>query len=811
MEKINVVPVAFDKESLESAIKNLKLDNVNLEAIFMDNSNEKVFSIGDKQIPINSFSNIHQQAKKYKDCVWLISSFLNDASDIGKMKKFLMTLDVAEKNIVNFDVVKQISPTWFANLQYIKEHGADFFATGNEYMQVGLNLKHIPRVHKDKADARGGVNLADSAQDLRQSYLTAKHIFEHVAPGTIKFVLIGLAPDSFRYDNAKDFSRCTKNLQYLFALNPDAENDNDRMLKNLLTDDVKNNFLATTSAQADLNLNALKAANNSNFSMKAAVDWEIETTLSGDAEEKNLQILKDYIQLCLDNGAKPVGVVFPFAPLARKNYDKELLDSFREKIHQLEESYDFTCVNMFERFNYNVFSDMTHLNLKGTLITNSLLAFRLFKRNLIPLENFCYMTYEYFHQLSYIVPKNDYNDFMECVFKASARRIRRKNKIKVAFLLYDTSVWCGDDLYNYFANDERFEVTIFNFLRVNRSSNKLIIKDFWQGVEKFKSRNLNVVPLEGIDAKVPEQDVLIFLTIYFQVFPNSLRPLNITARTLIEYIPYATGISTHANDFYNNFIFHVACKTFFQSTINLKIYKKMNRLGMPRGYYSGYPKLDIFFKKGEEFQFNWKMTRPDAKKIIWAPHHSITGINVIYSTFQWNYQFMYEFAKAHPETSWVVKPHPNLLFRAVERGVFPSIEAFNEYLQKWNDLPNAQVYTGAYYQEIFATSDGMIHDSGSFIAEYQYVDKPMIYLTRKEQKFNELGNEILKVSYLVDGKDFEGISALMQRVFIKGDDYKAAKRREVFDKYLNYPKYNKMLASKFIYKSIADEFKEEST
>ena len=168
---------------------------------------------------------------------------------------------------------------------------------------------------------------------------------------------------------------------------------------------------------------------------------------------------------------------------------------------------------------------------------------------------------------------------------------------------------------------------------------------------------------------------------------------------------------------------------------------------------------------------------------------------------------MYEFAKAHPETSWVVKPHPWLSTAAVRGGIFPTVKALEEYLRAWNDLPNAQIYMGPYYQAIFATSDGMIQDSASFIAEYQYVDKPMIYLMREEKKFNELGEEILKASYLVDGKDLEGIAALMQRVFIEGDDYKAAERKEIFDKYLNYPKDNGMLASEFIYKKISQELK----
>ena len=83
----------------------------------------------------------------------------------------------------------------------------------------------------------------------------------------------------------------------------------------------------------------------------------------------------------------------------------------------------------------------------------------------------------------------------------------------------------------------------------------------------------------------------------------------------------------------------------------------------------------------------------------------------------------------------------------------------------------------------------------------------MIFLTRERTRFNELGKEIFEASYLVDGKDLDGIAEMMQKVFIEGDDYKAPQRKEVFDKYLNYPQYNGMLASEFIYKSIADELK----
>ena len=84
----------------------------------------------------------------------------------------------------------------------------------------------------------------------------------------------------------------------------------------------------------------------------------------------------------------------------------------------------------------------------------------------------------------------------------------------------------------------------------------------------------------------------------------------------------------------------------------------------------------------------------------------------------------------------------------------------------------------------------------------------MIYLTSKN--FTELGQKILEASYWVDGKKIDEVAAMIQKVFIEGDDYKAAKRKEVFDKYLNYPKLNGMLASEFIYKNIKDELRQES-
>ena len=812
MAKVNVVLVALNKTSLKSVIEKLNFDNANLVAIVTDSYKEKTFKFGEAQIPFSTFDQINKLAEKYKKAFWLIGDYLNDVDDLRKVKKFLATCGVPESNIVNFEVLSQISETWFANLCHVEKQGADFFATGNEYIRDNLNLKFIPRVCAEK-ESLGGANLSDAKQNLYQSYLTAKHVFEHVKRGKIKFVLIGLSPESFLCEDAEIF----------FDVQP------------LLS-------LAKITAQLDLNFDAIKETLPSTFSAKAIADWLddknfseadanfyscnkkdldfyfLTSSLAGFEEdkkfltvEKNISLLKDYIKLCLDNGAQPVGVIFPVTQAVRKNYHEQFLSNFREIIHRLEKENDFLCVDMFDlNLDYDCFCDMTHLNVKGMRRANALLSAKLCDFKLLPLENFCDMTYEYFSALSNVADKNYYQSMVSRVFKISAQKIRAKDKVKLGFVIRgDIAEWCGDDLYNLFANDERFETTVFFSLRTDKAKNELVKAEFLRGVEQIKSHGLKVFVADEINTKVPAQDVLIFLSPYLAQMAYAFRLENLKASTLITHITYSFMMSIRSNDFYNRKLFRTAWKVFFSSPIVRDLFDSKNPVGMPRGVYSGYPRTDIFFKKDVTFTFNWKMVQPAAKKIIWAPHWSINAVTK-YATFQWNYRFMYEFAKAHPEISWVVKPHPALFFSAVSEKVFPTLEAFKKYLQKWDDLPNAQVYTGGYYQAVFATSDGMIHDSSSFIAEYQFVDKPMIFLTREKEVFNELGATILKGAYLVSGKNLEAIAATIQKVFIDGNDYKAAERKAIFDKYLNYPKLNGMPASEFIYKSIADELKGES-
>lgn len=677
------------------------------------------------------------------------------------------------------------------NLLPIENPCPDFFVTGNEYMRDALDLNFIPRANSCTDNMAEKIIFAANNQDLQQSYLIAKSFFERTKPGTIKFVLIGLSPYSF------------------------PMNDN-----------------------------------------------ELPTVQT--LEEK---ILEDYFKLCLANGNKPVVVTLPVHPALKQNYNADVLKLFRDTINKVvkETSWRAKFIDLLDiEFPDKCFQDKSHFTSEGKSMVTALLSERLFFKDIIspqeilnaskdffnilskhfsheryfwsddkPLHShiFAKMACEDFKRLSKTMPKetcmdlmaqvffeltysylacltsttlakDDYNELTTRIFKMTAENIRRKDKIKVGFCFDYSSHWCGDNLYNLFAQDERFEPIIFIPIDKYNEFNR---NEYLNDSKKFKARGFKVFEMKSSSLDIPKLDILFRLYPYPEWAQPAFCLANIKVKeTLLAYIPYTFLVAIFRTALP---LLTVSWKVFYASLTELEEHKRKNRFGMLRGIYSGYPKLDVFFKSDSKCHFDWKMTRPDAKKIIWAPHQSIRKQDGGRATFQWNYQFMYEFAKAHPEISWVVKPHSMLFRTAIWTKLFPSTEALKEYFQKWDDLPNAQFYTGTYYQDIFATSDGIIHDCDSFTIEYQYVNKPMIYLTREGKIYSPLVEEIFKCSYLVDGKDLEGIAAMIQRVFIDGDDYKAAERKEVFDKYLNYPKDNGMLASEFIFKNISEELK----
>ena len=769
MDKLPVIIVALEANRIEELLARLNFNAVLIVAMLVENGDQRSIAIGDTEIPTQPLYSIEEFLLRKTDFVWLLHG---EGSD--QLKNFLLSNEIPEDFIVDFNV--QFNRRWLDAIQSIGDR--DFFATGDACHVDGLNF--------DCIIGADGINLACKDQDLRQSFAIARHVFAH--NHGVKFALIGLTPESLFAENADGF-------QYAFAL----KNFSDQSVQSQL---IRQFFKPTFDRQSD--------ESGEDFSAAALSTWQDtldELTLERRAElfNRNLNALEDFIKLCLSNGAKPIVLILPYAPIIRSQYPKDQLAIFRQAISTLEKIYDFMSIDLFDLpLGYDCFADMTRLNPRGAQLISSLVNFKIHNRNLLPFGELSRVNYKDLYGLSALLMMDSYNNLLPRIFDTTIEKIRGREKIKLGFLLYDASMWCGDLLYQLFERSGRYEPTIFLCMRQDMIDEPNFVADFKKSAEQFRARGLNVVTVFEDDAPPPKQDVMICLMPYFEIMPKNFQLENMTAETLTCYIPYGMHVSGDARVPLTEYpIMTVAWKVFLDTRNTLEFYDNGCRFGLPRGFYSGYPRMD-FFCSDDEKHFDWKEARPRSTKIIYAPHWSIDN-GIQYSTFHLNGKFMYEYAKAHPKTSWVFKPHPNLAFSAVNSGMFRSLDEYNEYLQKWDRLPNARVITGGYYQPIFATSDGMILDSGSFNAEYQYTHKPLLFLTRETQQFTEIGGELMKVLYRADGRNHKSIAAFIDNVLIKKKDSMADVRKKFFDEHFNYVKHNGMLASEYIFHAIDKE------
>lgn len=391
-----------------------------------------------------------------------------------------------------------------------------------------------------------------------------------------------------------------------------------------------------------------------------------------------------------------------------------------------------------------------------------------------------------------------YADMMDKLYAQRQKELQDKQRIKVAFVLYSASMWSCDDLYQMFEADDRF-VPYVAVCKYSNESNKQTWPTYTQSLAFFKEKGYRIhkvaddAPNNRGWQALGEPDIVFYLTPYHALLPVGVNQGYLPGKVLTVYIPYSYML-IKAEQKYSIPGFAYSWRHFCDSEIYRKLLLNYSKLYERNTKFVGYPKMDTFYEPCEKDPAElWKLSGTGQKKIIYAPHHSLKDLDYCashFATFDKNGQFILDLARKYPQTSWIIKPHPNMKMTVLAAGVFATEEEYYDYLAQWDALPNAKVVQEGSYVDYFKTSDAMIGDSVSFLAEYQFTGKPQLLLTRPEQEFNEFGAMVQEVLYKCPGEDLEGIENFLKSVVIDGNDTMKQQRTEFFDENLNYYKKN---------------------
>lgn len=371
------------------------------------------------------------------------------------------------------------------------------------------------------------------------------------------------------------------------------------------------------------------------------------------------------------------------------------------------------------------------------------------------------------------------------------RLFKKEKRINVVFLVVSKQAWKYEELYRLMSlNPQRYRLTILVCPIVNRGRENML-QQLAEAYQFYSDRYDNVLKAydESTDKYIKLRSLhpdIVLHTNPYKGFVDDRYYINNVRNALTCYLTYGADVCSGAWCYALEL--HQRVWRQFISTIgDVEYVKKYCPWAVSNRVVTGYPMYEIL-TRGTDTPKEWKNPDPKYKRIIWAPHHTIEGNRGLLSlsTFLQYADFILALTEKYKDKcQFVFKPHPLLRYN-LEHHPDWGKERSDAYYAKWETGENTNYVNGDYI-DLFNSSDAMMHDCGSFLQEYLYTQKPVMYLSNalNEEEFNYMGVDMYNAYYKAFAED--DIVKFIEDVVIKGKDPMKTDRARVFDKYLLPP------------------------
>ena len=384
-----------------------------------------------------------------------------------------------------------------------------------------------------------------------------------------------------------------------------------------------------------------------------------------------------------------------------------------------------------------------------------------------------------------------FNAIYPQILKHRAKGIGKKKSIEVVFFAINVAMWRYQGVYDLLAKDERFNCHIVltsarQFSPEQRVSNLATMRNY------FDSLGVSYIDYDeeqdkGFDVKGKiNPDILFYPQPYVDQYVDYHRYDKFYDK-LLCYIPYSINVLKEDNWIYDLNFHNLVWKIYLPLIWEKRVAEKVARNHGRNALVSGYLNLDRYLD-GSEMANVWKIKDKEHKRLIWAPHFSVDTEHALLkgrANFLWMSQIMLDIAVEYKDRLQIAfKPHPWLKSKLYELPDWGK-EKTDQYFEKWAMMENTQLETEDFV-DLFKSSDAMIHDSGSFTAEYLFVNKPVAFTTKDIQSLMDehstFGRECLKQHYVLGNE--EEVRSFIDSVVLDGKDPKANQRKVFFDSVL---------------------------
>lgn len=383
--------------------------------------------------------------------------------------------------------------------------------------------------------------------------------------------------------------------------------------------------------------------------------------------------------------------------------------------------------------------------------------------------------------------------------------IKKKERINVVFFVMNIGMWKSDYLFSLLMKDTRFNPCIVSFFYPNDSIEyQKYVQDSLSSY--FSSKGFpyrdcyDFEKNAWLNLQTLNPDIIFYAQPYNCGYERYLIE-SLWTSSIFAYIPYCFQMED-IGIFHNLLLQNIAWKLFYPTKFHCAQEQKLNYNKGKNIAVCGYPMADYLLSKEDANPSIWPQKDHSIKRVIWAPHHTILSTDILhYSNFMEMAEPMLDLARKYEgRVQFAFKPHPRLMPKLYSLW---GKDKTMEYYNAWGSSPNTTFVEGDYV-DLFKSSDALIHDCSSFMGEYLYTGKPLMFVAKShcEDVLNDFGMMCFKQHY--KGDTIESIRKFIDNVVIGEIDPMKEERLKFFKEQLLPP--NNCTVAQNIYNIMAEEF-----
>ena len=388
----------------------------------------------------------------------------------------------------------------------------------------------------------------------------------------------------------------------------------------------------------------------------------------------------------------------------------------------------------------------------------------------------CYTKFVHFYQQT----------FGQYYHRRALKKVKGKDVLRCVFFATFEETWKYEGVYRLMKNSKRFDPIVLVCPIVNYGFENMIRRmdqcyTFFKEKGYVVQKAYDCLNNRYVDVRKELNPDIVFYTNPYEGLIDHRYFIHHFKDILTVYVPYFFNETADFELAYNEFLHNVVWRRYLETNMHKKWAVECSRSRGRNVVVTGYPGIEpLIYGSVKPLGNAWKIKDGRLKRIIWAPHHSIYATEECrYASFLIICDVMVEMAKKYrDQVQFAFKPHPVL------RNKLETVwgkEKTNLYYEEWAQMPNTALVEGDYV-DLFLSSDAMIHDSGSFIAEYLCLNKPVIRtLNGVDLKLlhNEFGLQCLENHYMAHNA--EELDQFIQNVIHDVDPMKEARTKFIQD------------------------------